>query len=416
MKDSKQHTRRGFDKCTFIILHLLIFCLLLTMASCRPPLVDYTGSRYLIISPTALMDSVSDLVTLKASQGFMVETVTLEAILAATAGIDNPEKIRNYLLNYSEQDTSKEFVLLVGSMATMPMRIAHTDPADHDIFSVPSDYYYQELTCDWDLDGDGFYGEWDDDLNKDNCDYKVETYVGRLPWDTVQDVTKMVETIISYENDNSARMKTALGAAATIVNPCDAATFMNSAKNTYMALSGYTNISLYEECPSANPDFELTRNAFLGQWESLEPGFVAWASHGTSYGSNYSSDPYTFINIDNIPQDVKPAIAITSGCTVGNPEVESLGRVLLREGVAASFVGASRVTSIGDDPLIAAYMAQFKMGDNFVFGRQALAAAIANALGYYIDHELPDDNIPGMEFNRNIFEFMIYGDPAIQVR
>jgi len=415
MKSSDQYIPQRLNKCNLVILNLMAFCLLITMVSCRPAPPDYTGSRYLIISPTALMDSVSDLVTLKTSQGFMVETVTLEAILTSSSGLDDPEKIRNYLIDYSEQDTNKAFVLLVGSIETMPMRIAYTDPADHYTYNVPTDYYYQELTCDWDLDGDGFYGEWDDDLTKDNCDYKVEVYVGRLPWDSPLDVAKMVETIISYENDYSARMKTAIGAAATIVNPCDAATFVNLAKNSYAAISGYHNVSLYEECPSLNPDFELSRNAFLEQWEALEPGFVAWFSHGNSFGSYYNSYPYTFIDKENIPQNVKPAIAFTSGCTVGNPEVESLGRILVREGIAAAFVGASRETSGGDD-LLPGFMAQFQMGENFILRRQAVAVAIANALEYYIDHEVPIDNIPGMAFNQNIFEFMIYGDPAIQVR
>ena len=393
----------------FIFIALALF-------ACRPPQPDYVGTSYIIIAPEVLISEVADLVPFKESQGFLVETVSLEDILSTMSGDDEAEKVRNYLISSYSENPMKEFVLLVGSMATMPMRIAHTDPTDHMSYDVPTDYYYQELTCEWDGDGDGKYGEWEHDMSPANCDYRVEAWVGRLPWDNPSDIQNMVDTIIAYETDNSDRMKKAIGAAAIISEPCDAALFLELAKNTDMMMSGYSSTSLYEQCPSLNPDFELTRDNFLGQWEALEPGFVAWFSHGDSYGSYISYYGWdTFIDAYNLPQAVAPAIAVTSGCTVGNPEGESLGRVLVREGVAAAFLGSSRVTSEGMDPL-PAYMSQYEVFNNFILRRQGLSAALANGMEYYVEHEDPPTNVSGPDFNRNMFEIMIYGDPAIQAK
>ena len=255
-----------------------------TSFSCRPPAPDYAGARYIIIAPEVLIGAVADLVPFKESQGFLVQTVSLEHIIATMSGDDDAEKVRNYLISSHSENPKKEFVLLVGSMATMPMRIAHTDPTDHGSHDVPTDYYYEELTCEWDADGDARYGEWEHDMTPANCDYKVEAWVGRLPWDNPSEIQDMVDTIITYETDESDRMKRAIGAAAIIGEPCDAALFLELAKSTDMMISGYSATSLYEQCPTLNPDFELTRDNFLGQWEALEPGFVTWFSHGDSYG------------------------------------------------------------------------------------------------------------------------------------
>jgi len=45
----------------------------------------------------------------------------------------------------------------------------------------PSDYYYADLTGNWDLDGDGYYGEWDHDFGSGGVDRNWDVLVGRVP-------------------------------------------------------------------------------------------------------------------------------------------------------------------------------------------------------------------------------------------
>ncbi len=397
-----------------LVILLAALILPLFAASCRPPLPSYDGSAYLIVTPEALLPSISDFAAYKESRGFLVDTVTLEEILAGTPGIDDPDKIRNHLMGYADSTPDREFVLLVGSMSTMPMRIAYPDPDDHVNQDVPTDFYYEELTGNWDGDGDGYYGEYGDDMSQATEDYVAELYVGRIPWDDPLEVENILDTIMLYDTDNSARMTRVIGAAATIMVPCDSAAWVNLAKGLYLDRAGYETTALYENCPSANPDLELSRDNFLGEWESQEPGLITWFSHGSSYAS-YGGPQGTFIDVDHLPQGVLPAVGITSGCTVGNPEVASLGRVIVREGVCAAFLGSSRSTWFGDDP-VPAFVSQLKVAENFIWARKALSESKILSLEYFAQAERVPDNLPGEYFHQDLFQFMVFGDPSIQIR
>ena len=211
-------------------------------------------------------------------------------------------------------------------------------------------------------------------------------------------------------------MNRAIGAAATIETPCDTAPWVNLGKLLLMDPAGYETTTLYENCPSANPDYELTQYNFLNQWEIEQPGLVTWFSHGTSYRSTLGPPFYeTFIDADSLPQAVAPAVCMTSGCTVADPDVESLGRVLIRDGICAAFMGSSRETEWGYDAS-PAYNAQFKMITHFIWQRRALSEAKRLSLEYYAMAETVPENITGAFLHKNLFQFMVYGDPSIQLR
>lgn len=383
-------------------------------SSCRPPPPSYLGYGYLIIAPEASLPAVEDFGNYKEAKGFLVDLVSLEEILTSTPGDDDPEKIRNYLQGYSALTPQREFVLLVGSMDTMPMRIAYPDPNDHS--EVPTDFYYEELTGNWDADGDGFFGEYGEDMSQENEDYSAELYVARIPWDTFEQIQAVLDTVIQYEEDASPRMKRAIGAAGMVETPCDMAPWVNLGKLLLTDPAGYEATTLYDNCPSANPDYELTRDNFLGQWEIQQPGLLMWFSHGNSYGS-YSYQPYwdTFIDVDHLPQGVAPALCFTNGCTVAAPDVESLGRVLVRDGICASFLGSSRISEWGDNAF-PSYNAQFKMATGFIWQRRAISEAKHFSLEYYAIAETAPENITGAFFHKNLFQFMVFGDPSIQLR
>jgi len=398
---------------------ILFLCVTAAMTpSCRPPAPSYQGFGYLIVAPEALLPVVQDFEDYKASQGFLADRVSLEEVLANSPGADDPEKIRNYLMAYSMLTPAREFVLLVGSMDTMPMRVAYPDPYDHSPASaVPTDFYYEELTSNWDADGDGFLGEYGDDMSKETEDYRPELYVGRIPWDDDSQVRAILETILVYEQELSPRMRRALAAGVTIAETCDTAMVLNLAESFLFAPSGYETITLYEDCPSANPDFPLSRENFLGQWEAQEPGFVLMFSHGSPYGAGSHETSTYFIDVDHIPREVAPAVAVTSGCSVASPDSvdPSLGRVLIRDGVCASFLGASRITWYGTDPF-PVLLGAFESATTLITERRALAEAKTRFIELYAEIERVPENLLGPRFHQNLFQQMLYGDPSIQVR
>ncbi|MFX0208039.1 MAG: C25 family cysteine peptidase [Candidatus Hodarchaeota archaeon] len=366
-----------------------------------PPSQEKPG--YLIIAPEERMSDVEDFALYKETQGFLVKTVSLEEILMTTSGVDEPEKVRNYLIDCVDWMPESKFVLLVGSPDTMPMRIAYPNPHNHNV-TVPTDFYYEDLTGNWDADEDGFFGEYGDDMSQQTEDYRAELFVGRIPWDEPEHIKAICDTNMLYEQDASSRMKCALGAGQNLGlgNTCDGPLLMNLVNNLILEPSGYDTTVLYDECEMLTPDYELTVENFLEQWEAIEPGFVVWISHGASEGTS-------FINVDNIPQGVAPAVAVSVSCSVANPDVVSLGRVLIRDGVCAAFLGAGRNDFYDPIPVLSS---GFKAATSLIWRHRTLAEAKVDFIEHYAKKEM---NIARWSFHQNLFLFMLYGDPAIKL-
>jgi len=85
------------------------------------------------------------------------------------------------------------------------MRYCYPDPKNHirsndtnKDGSVPTDYYYADLTSDWDSDKDGYYGEY----QQDNVDFENELIVGRIPFDDINTIKEILDRSIEFENKN----------------------------------------------------------------------------------------------------------------------------------------------------------------------------------------------------------------------
>ena len=364
------------------------------------------------------MPVLGDFADFKSSQGLIVDQVSLEEILADTPGDDGPEKIRNYLKGYATVTPQKEFVLLVGSMGAIPMRVAHPNPYDHsDAANVPTDFYYENLTGDWDADGDGFYGEYGDDMSLETEDYDAELHVGRIPWDEPEQIRAICDTIMRYEEDRTPRMARALLAAATIVQPCDTPVLMTLADRFVFTPLGYETTLLCEDCPAVNPDFDLTPLTFLEQWEALDPGFALLFAHGVPHAAVLGDKVTPFLGTDHLPRGVNPAVMTSTACSIGAPDTPepSLGRVLVRDGVCASALVASRWTWYGADPW-PVMLAGLELITSLIAEKRCLAEAKMAFVDHYKKNERVPENMPGHLFHQNLFLFMLYGDPSIQLR
>jgi hypothetical protein len=382
-----------------------------------PPPPTYEGYRYLIIAPGDLISETADFADYKTSQGFLVEEVTLEGILADNPGDDGPEKIRNYLTGYAALTPQREFVLLVGSVDTMPMRMAYPDSFDHsDEAKVPTDFYYEALSATWDADGDGFFGEYEDDMTPEVEDYETELHVGRIPWDGPDQIRSICDAMVRYQEDRSARRTRSLLGAATIVEPCDTSIITTLADEFVLSPLGYDTTRLCENCPAVQPDFELTQESFVQQWEAVDPGFALVFSHGAPTKAVLGDKTTVFLGSDHFPQGVEPAVMTSTACSIGSPDSPepSLGRVLVREGVCAAALVASRITWYGTDPWPALF-AGVELVTTLVADRRCLAEARMRFVDHYSMNERVPDNMRGWRFHQNLYLLMLYGDPSIQL-
>jgi len=151
------------------------------------------GFDYLILCPDAFVDEFQVLADWKSRKGVRTEIVTIEAIASNPlfAGADSAEEIRNCIKHYYVED-GITWVLLGGDTAIVPARNVY------DFFygqGIPCDLYYADLDGSWDVDGDGRWGEHDEDA----VDMYSDVFVGRAPVESAGEAATFVAKVLSYE-------------------------------------------------------------------------------------------------------------------------------------------------------------------------------------------------------------------------
>jgi len=248
---------------------------------------DTIIADYLIITADHLTNAVQPLANWKNDIGYNVKTIPTVWIEYNYSGADLQEKIRNFLIDkYIEWQI--EYVLLVGDIDLIPMRKCYADPFDHDPgswFAVPTDFYYADLTGDWDSDGDGYPGEF----GQDDVDFVAEVYVGRIPWSADSIVADICEKLIAYESDTGDWKDNALLLAAF-------SNFENQDFSGYPETDGATTTeeiitdilpgwdiyTMYEKrglVPSDYPcSYPLTHVNAIDEWSGNPYAVVIWSA------------------------------------------------------------------------------------------------------------------------------------------
>jgi hypothetical protein len=125
-------------------------------------------------------------------KGVSTEIALLDDIYSNFDGVDDPEKIRNFIKDRFIND-GLGYVLLGGNVGIIPRRLA-----SHDGSSLSMcDLYYAELDGNWDSNGDGI---WGDPLN-DDYDIGANVFVGRIPAENITDVNNWCTKRLRYETN-----------------------------------------------------------------------------------------------------------------------------------------------------------------------------------------------------------------------
>ncbi|MFX1397715.1 MAG: C25 family cysteine peptidase [Promethearchaeota archaeon] len=177
----------------------------------EPALALPQGSYdYLIITNEALKNSngaytFQDLANSKIAKGIQTNIVTVEYIYNNYEGIDNQEKIRNFIIDaYSTWGIN--YVLLGGDgdgenlggesedpiIPTRGLYASFAQGSGTD-YNIPSDLYYAGLHGTWDDDRDGLWGEPGED------DLYAEVYIGRAPVDSEEELSNFVMKTLLHE-------------------------------------------------------------------------------------------------------------------------------------------------------------------------------------------------------------------------
>ena len=343
---------------------------------------------YVIITTSDLLGAItsSDFPYWKSSLGYNLRTVLItDTEITSQPGADLAEQVRNFLRSYYVPWGIK-YVLLIGDCETIPMRYCYPNPTNHTNQAGtpnatsgenPTDYYYADLSdpddVSWDLDGDGYYGEY----GQDSPDFLAEVYVGRIPINNTARITYALNKSVSFEQDTGSWKNSALhgGAFWYLTNEdnngkpaYDGATCMNEIETNLM--SGWT-ISHYSEQGglelSTFPWPALSEAAFADDWRNGQYSIVNWGAHGwtdgaarkvwawddgdgvpENYNPNEMSWPYFIGTLSNLDDD-HPSILFPISCVINYPEPNAWGNIgidLLTKplyGACAGVVAATRI-------------------------------------------------------------------------
>jgi hypothetical protein len=400
---------------------------------------------YVIITTPELAPSVVPLTDWKTAIGRTPWVVTTTWIDSTYSGDDLAQKIRNFLRDkYPQPQWGIQDVLIVSGVDNIPMRTCHVDTPSHS-YPTPTDYYYAELSqpdsLSWDSDGDGYYGEY----QEDEIDFAPEVYVGRIPFNDTTKVRTICEKLVDFERDTGSWKRRALllGAMANYENEdltgwprTDGAALMEVMTDSL--LSEWNVIKMYEEAgirPSAYPhDAPLTKDNVEGDWSTGRYAMVNWSSHGNNMGAYrkyWASDDgdsipespemssAAFLNLSsaNLLDDDYASIIFAASCSNGRPEGPSLGKSLLGNG-SSGIVAASRLAwySCGwtepDDGGVASI--DYHFFRYLLSEGQTVGQALYHAKVYY--HDFLFEAYPGDDIwspQQNMMALNLYGDPSL---
>ncbi|MEI8005469.1 MAG: C25 family cysteine peptidase [Bacteroidota bacterium] len=155
-----------------------------------------TDYQMLIITGQSFASGFAALTHMYDSLGVSSQIFTVEDIYANITGVNNPEKVRNFIQQEYQQNHI-EYVLLGGDVSVVPYRgfycsafsggQYYTDP------DIPADLYYSGMDGNYDANNNGIYAELADDP-----DLLPEVSVGRMPFENATEQSNIIHKTIWY--------------------------------------------------------------------------------------------------------------------------------------------------------------------------------------------------------------------------
>lgn len=155
---------------------------------------------YVIITSSTYQYDFADFIEFKINQGYNVFLKTTDEIFVEYSGIDNGNKIRNFITD-AYQTLGADYILLGGDTAIIPHRGFWVNSYGTEDYNIPSDLYYSGLDRvgtgsgpDWNVNQDTKWGEHYE------ADYFSEVYIGRISAENSTEFAAALNKQIMYQN------------------------------------------------------------------------------------------------------------------------------------------------------------------------------------------------------------------------
>ena len=157
---------------------------------------EVTAYDVLIITSSEYVDAYNEYCEYYNSIGMRNRIATTADIYATMSGIDNQDKIRNYIIQ-EYQNNGVMMVVLGGDVNIVPYRgfycYVTSGGGDQESNNIPADLYYSGLDGTWNDNGNNRYGEPGED------DLMPEIGISRMSFNSATDLQNMIHKTLSYQ-------------------------------------------------------------------------------------------------------------------------------------------------------------------------------------------------------------------------
>jgi hypothetical protein len=424
-----------------------------------------TRYEMLIIVPDAYHSTMQPLADWKNEKGVATKIVNATEYMSFP-GVDTAERIRNCIRSYYLIHPI-QWVLLAGDTDLIPTRYVYNpdtiivgggnNEAGGSESEKPTDFYYAELTGNWNPNNNDRWGESWDTLGSssfDEIDWQTEVYVGRFPGRNAGELSAMVQKTINYEENPTVGnwMKKSLFATGTQVWP--------SSSDTDGELEYWLGKKIIEESiPADMTTTHLTYSPYfsynlstssMDSYIDSGSSLVFFAGHGspssmvTSTSTSSQTSIYNTVYGSSSSNTNMLSLFYSDACSTNffDGGSDCLGEVLIKRANAGAigFIGGARLTwfyrndTYGtDDDLTLCEMnrgmARLFYQSMFQEGNYQQGKALYEMKKMYLNSRwltdnpiysdpdpLEDYNIHTIEWERkNVLTYTLLGDPETDI-
>ena len=398
---------------------------------------------YVIITTNAIVSGSSKLASFishKQARGHSVLVVTETDFDGLTGQTPNhrAEKIRQWLIN-NYAGYGIEYVLLIGdptpyetagSSEDIPMKMCWPRYAEATYKESPTDGFFADLTGNWDLDGDQYYGENGADTASGGVDFAMEVWVGRIPVYSAAYSTldAILQKIMDYENEKSIGWrKSALLPMSFSTETYDGAPLAEQMRDDYLTSGGYSSWRQYQQGSGAcslnsayASDEELRGGTVVrDRWGANDYGVVCWWGHGSSTSASVGCDGCwdgtLFSNSQTSSlDDDHPSFVYQCSCLNAYPETTTnLAYSILKQGGIAT-VSGSRVSWFNDGVGYGDFDgSSTNSGIGYEYVKRLVQLLPAGQALYAAKLAVKADSWGSSTRLMNQYDFNLYGDPSV---
>ncbi|MFH1940709.1 MAG: C25 family cysteine peptidase [bacterium] len=363
---------------------------------------------YVIITSDELTPYFQPLADWKRKKGLSAVIVKTTTIVTSYSGRDLQEKIRNFIIE-AHKTWGTIWVLLGGDTNVIPDRKAYAFDCeygnDFSVNYIPCDLYYSDLDGDWDANGNGTFGEVEDDV-----DMYADVFVGRAPVENAGEAAAFVNKVLTYEKTSNGHELELLFLADVLWQD----PYTNSGDGKDMIDRLYVPdrfdpiTKLYDALGNQNP--VSVKNALNAGQNLVNHDGHAWTSvMAVGTGSLTISD------MDALVNGPKYSILFSIGCWPAAIDYDCIAEhfVTNPNGGGVAFIGNSRYGWGSPGNAEYGYSDRFDQQfykSLFIDHNTHIGSALAAAKSFYVPHSAQENVYRWCEYEVNLL-----GDPEMPV-